>query len=154
MSTEHKYLLDASAFANILPMISAEKVRDSTEVKLFITQLTPFEVGNAFWKLYIRGELEVDEVITLIELMQELIEYGAINIIQVNEFSKIMELVLRRKITYYDASYLYAAKKLGLTLVTDDNGLKTNAKVENIEVIDTSKLRKQHQKYFIMTSQD
>ena len=148
MSTEHKYLLDASAFANILPEISAGKVKDSMNVKLYITQLTVFEVGNAFWKLHARGELEDKEAVVLIELMQELIEYKTVSVIQIDEYNKIMKLALKRKITYYDASYLHTAKKSGFILVTDDNGMKANAEVENINVIDSAKLRKYHPEIF------
>jgi len=52
---KHKYLLDASAFINIVSLIIIEKLKDAP-FELWITQLTPFEIGNSLWKLYIRKE--------------------------------------------------------------------------------------------------
>ena len=144
MSTEHKYLLDASALINILPAISAEYLETSRDIELYITQLTSFEVGNALWKLYIRGELKSDEVKIIIDLIQELIRYDALRIIHAEDLAEIMDITLRRKITFYDASYIFVAKKFQYVLVTDDNGLRTNAKIEKVKTINSKKLMTSH----------
>jgi len=143
-----KYLLDASALVNILPVVSAESLRTSGDVELYITQLTPFEVGNALWKLHIRGEIESDEALIIMELADELIKYGSLNMVQVGDIIEIMKLTLRRKITFYDASYIFAAKKFGFILVTDDNGLRTNAEIEKVRTMSSDKLMEAHPDIF------
>lgn len=145
MSTRYGYLLDASALVNILPLLDVKKFQTSLNMDLFITQLTPFEVGNALWKLYIKRRLDANEVLNLMELMQEFIELKIFNTIQISGFNEIAILALKRKITYYDASYLYLGKNKDLVLITDDSGLRTNAEIENVEAIDTEEFKRRHQ---------
>jgi len=145
MSTKYRYLLDASALVNILPLLNVKKFQTNLNMDLFITQLTPFEVGNALWKLYIKRKLEANEVLNLIELMQEFIALKIFNTIQISGFNEIAILALKRKIAYYDASYLYLGKNKDLVLITDDSGLRTNAEIENVEAIDTEEFKRRHQ---------
>ena len=148
MSINHKYLLDASALVNILSSISAESLRTSRNIELYITQLTPFEVGNALWKLYIRGELRSDEPKIIVELMQELIKYGSLGVIHIEDLTGIMDITLGRKVTFYDASYIFVAKKFQYILVTDDNGLRANAEIEKVKTMNSDKLRTSHPEIF------
>lgn len=43
------------------------------------------------------------------------------------DLTGVMELAVRLKLTFYDASYLYVAKKLNLILVTEDEELRGRA---------------------------
>jgi len=63
--------------------------------------LTPFKVGKALWKLYTRDRLKSDEAKIIIELMQELIRYGSLRIIHVEDLMGIMDITLERKVIFY-----------------------------------------------------
>ena len=143
MSNKLRYLLDASALLNIISKINLETLL-TNDVELFITQLTPFEVGNALWKLSFRNIISEEEANIIVELLNQMINLEALRIIQITNYPDILSVSLRRKITFYDASYIFTASIHKLILVTDDNGLKINAKLEGIEVISSKKLREKH----------
>jgi len=145
MSTDAKYLFDASAIINILPLIDARKLQTKLNLSFFINQLTPFEVGNALWKLYLRKKLESLEVMNFITLMQEFIEMGIFQVLQVTDFNAVASIAIDRKITYYDASYIHLGKERNMILITDDNGLRTNAEIENVISITTDEFKEKHQ---------
>ena len=57
-------------------------------------------------------------------------------------------------LNYYDATYLYLTKKIDAVLITDDNGMKTNAKIENIMTLDSTELRARYSTIFKLSSPD
>ncbi len=135
------YLLDASSFFNILPFIPAKKTKDKQDLDLNITNLTPFEINNVLWKLYIRKRIGESEAKELSKLISELINSKIVKTLQVDEIEKVLNIAIRRKMSYYDASYIYVAIREKLVLVTDDNGMKKHAEKEGIKVIDSDELR-------------
>lgn len=59
------------------------------------------------------------------------------------EFKGTMELATELRSTFYDASYLYAAKSRKLKLVTEDRELKDKAEHANIEAVTVNRFLKE-----------
>ncbi|MGQ4891658.1 MAG: type II toxin-antitoxin system VapC family toxin [Candidatus Njordarchaeia archaeon] len=148
MKDEVRYLLDASAFFNILPFIPSKKMEDNPDLELFITNLTPFEINNVIWKLYVRNSIGESEAKELSKLVGELIDSDAVKTLQIYEYEEILNMAIRKKMNYYDASYLYVAIREKLVLVTDDNGMKKHAETEGIKVINSDSLKSIHPNLF------
>ena len=57
------------------------------------------------------------------------------------DFSNILDIAVKERLTFYDASYIYLAKKSVLTLVTHDDTLSKIAKkyVKTVSVTDIAK---------------
>ncbi len=111
------YLLDASA---VYPVIlrMREKVMEYSHI-FSVLDLTFYEVGNVLWKEFRRGRLENRKVV--VEMFEEF--FSEVNVRRMPDMSDILELAARENLTFYDASYLIAAKKYGIKLVTEDRDL-------------------------------
>ena len=131
-----KYLFDASSLVLIIGKIANENILKEP-VSLLITPLTPFEYGNAFWKAFIRREITLEEFEKALMLLEKLIDIGILSIVRVENFNEIAKISARRKISFYDASYVFLAKEENATLVTEDNGLKEACLAERVDVIDS-----------------
>ena len=113
-----EYLLDASA---IYPLILrlGEEILDHAS-RFSILTLTPYEVGNALWREHRRGR--VRELKWLAELFALIL--GELGKIDVQEhWRDVLKLAADENLTFYDASYLYVSRRLGLRLVTEDRDL-------------------------------
>jgi len=51
-----------------------------------------------------------------------------------------MKLATKLKLTFYDSSYLYVAKKLNLTLITEDMELKNKAEKAGVNTKTTEEI--------------
>jgi len=113
-----EYLLDASAIYPLLLSLG-ERFVDYAD-KFSILDLTIYEVGNTLVKEFRRGR--ISNLRAAVELFNEVFNYvytvrGEIDI------SKVAELALSENLTFYDAAYLYTARKLGVKLVTENKDL-------------------------------
>ena len=57
------------------------------------------------------------------------------NIKSAEEFKEVMKLAAQLDLTFYDASYLYLAKKIGMPLVTEDKELLEKAKNASVKAL-------------------
>ncbi|MGQ4892231.1 MAG: type II toxin-antitoxin system VapC family toxin [Candidatus Njordarchaeia archaeon] len=120
---EMSYLIDASA---LLPLLKRYGERIAFwRHKLFILDLTIYEVGNAIWKdLYLikRGKIKTNlgGVRELIEAVIEIL--AQLNVLSINleDFDRIIEESTNLGLTFYDSAYVYYAEKNNLTLITED----------------------------------
>ncbi len=111
------YLLDASAVYPII-LRMREEVMEYSHI-FSVLDLTFYEIGNVLWKEFRRGRLENRKVV--VEMFEEF--FGEVSVRRMPEMSDILELAARENLTFYDASYLIAAKKYGIKLVTEDRDL-------------------------------
>ncbi|MGQ9469564.1 MAG: type II toxin-antitoxin system VapC family toxin [Nitrososphaerales archaeon] len=80
-----------------------------------------------------------EEAINKAEHLAKILEIIEVTKIESNQdFRKVMELATELKLTFYDASYLHAAKNRKFTLVTEDMELKEKAEQASIEAITVS----------------
>ncbi len=147
----NKYLLDTSALWNIRNKINPAAIIEEG-IKLYITQLTPFEYGNILWKSYIRGITTQTEIKNEITLLEKLIETKILEIITIKNYKQISTTSIKLKITFYDASYVTTAKTNNIPLVTDDKGLLENSKAISIKAITSKDLKKTHPEIFYKTN--
>ena len=115
-----RYLLDASALYP-LALSLREKLLDYSGL-MAVLDLTVYEVGNAVWKECRRGRVRNPRALAAV--FAEL--FNSIETVKLESkaIAEVLELALAEGITFYDAAYLHAARKLGLKLVTEDSNLK------------------------------
>jgi predicted nucleic acid-binding protein len=109
------YLLDASVIYSLLDYIDKVDVK-----KVNILDLTFYEVGNAIWKDY-RIHKKIKDPFILAKLFHELLR--KFNVLRDLPMQEVIRVAVERGLTYYDASYVYAANSRGLTLVSNDKDL-------------------------------
>jgi len=115
-----RYLLDASALYPLVLRLGAGLLDHSP---LFAAlDLTVYEVGNAIWKESRGGRVRDPRALAAIfsEILRE------VEVVSVGSWAvaEVLELALAEGLTFYDAAYLYAARKLGLKLVTEGLDLR------------------------------
>ncbi|MGC9137174.1 type II toxin-antitoxin system VapC family toxin [Caldivirga sp.] len=111
-----KYLFDASALFSLIQQ--GDIIIKGTVIRnIHILHLTIYEVGNVLWKeAYIFKRIKDPHRIA--KLVQEIIK--RINILADPPLDEVLKLSLSRGLAFYDASYVYAAESMGMTLVTED----------------------------------
>ncbi len=94
-----------------------------------ILDLTKYEIGNAIWK--ITKLIEKTDKSTAIDALAQAYHLMAlmevIKIEDVEAHIGTMEIAFDEGLNFYDSAYLQSAKKLGLTLVTEDKRLSKRA---------------------------
>lgn len=131
---EIKYLLDTSALYPLLRRLGKDAI--PLLKHMAILDLTKYELGNVIWKEYKYSLIKkwdklLDEWSEILSAITELTLY-------VDEIKEIENIAIKKNITFYDASYIYKAKKHGLKLVTRDQEILEKFK----ETIDLLKLLK------------
>jgi predicted nucleic acid-binding protein len=110
-----EYLLDASA---LYGLVAHYRRWVGHREKLAILHLTVYEVGNALWKEARAGRLPWREAAgALLRVLSSL------KTLDDPPLEKVLEVAVKRGLTFYDASYAYVAETLGLSLVTQDREL-------------------------------
>jgi predicted nucleic acid-binding protein len=123
-----KYLLDASAFILLIKKADIDSTVQCLENSL-VLDLTFYEVGNAIWKESSLTKFltpkEAEKLMTTAETV-----LANINRVtnEAKDFQKILKIAKTEKLSYYDSSYVYSAKEIGLQLVTEDKELRTKAR--------------------------
>jgi predicted nucleic acid-binding protein len=123
-----KYLLDASAFILLIKKADIDSTVQCLENSL-VLDLTFYEVGNAIWKESSLTKFltpkEAEKLMTTAETV-----LANINRVtnEAKDFQKILKIAQTEKLSYYDSSYVYSAKEIGLQLVTEDKELRTKAR--------------------------
>jgi predicted nucleic acid-binding protein len=113
-----KYLFDSSA---IFRAVKENKIEVLTENCTL--ELARYELGNIIWKDHaLQAKISEQES----KLMAKTIKHtlAIMNVIGIasNE-EEILDIAIKLKITFYDASYAYFAKAKELRLITEDSRL-------------------------------
>lgn len=115
-------IFDSSAIYNMICKGVSGPVAEGATISL-----ASYETGNIIWKEHnIHKRLGSSEAAELIDVVSSVID----NMQKVSlrgMQSKIFEVAARLNISYYDASYVIAAKHSGGTLVTEDKKLALKA---------------------------
>lgn len=126
-----KYVFDSSAiFKSIMENMVEALVGNAT------LDLTRYELGNILWKNYaLKAKTTDKELKSLAELVKQ-----TLNILDITEITgdeeNVLEVAVKLKMTFYDASYAYIAKISEAMLVTEDAELLRKA----ASYVKTSKL--------------
>jgi predicted nucleic acid-binding protein len=117
-----KRLFDSSSIVHLCAKKRVDVLLEGVALSLAF-----YEVGNAVWKqVYLKKSLTREEggkaLATLVEVLKKMGE------VSVEDGPAVLDIAVEEGLTYYDASYVHAAVKNGLTLVTDDERLRSVAK--------------------------
>jgi len=134
-----RLLIDASSLMLLMKTANIQTQLDHLRTS-FLLDLTFYEVGNAIWKetcltkFLTKNESEVlrNRVQTVLARTDKILS-------EASNFQKILDISESEKLSFYDSSYLFAAKEKGLVLVTEDKELRTKAeklvKVQNVATL-------------------
>jgi len=138
------YLLDSSSVALVV-----RRLREKAVVVLqgsATLDLARYELGNVIWK-----ECSLERTITVEEAEGRVADLAkilkAMEIVRVEtseDFRGVMQHATKTRTSFYDASYLYAAKRRKLILVTEDSELQAKAKhsgIRTLRVVDVLRER-------------
>lgn len=128
-----RLLIDASSLMLLMKTANIQTELDHLRTS-FLLDLTFYEVGNAIWKetcltkFLTKNESEVlrNRVQTVLARIDKILS-------EASNFQKILDISESEKLSFYDSSYLFAAKEKGLVLVTEDKELRTKAE-KKVEV--------------------
>ena len=110
-----KFLIDASALYPLIQRLKENMLLHSD--KFAILDLTIYEIGNIIWKEYKRGKIK--DPVLVMKMFEEIMR-NMKKLSSNQEMLEIFDIAVKNNITFYDASYIYVAKKRGLKLVTED----------------------------------
>ncbi len=113
------YLLDTSALYPLV-LLLRERVLEAAG-RLAVLDLTFYEVGNVIWKEHRRGRVRDPAAAAM--MFQEVLAEMEVLSLQ-GSLGEVEELAVKEGLSFYDASYLYAARRHGLRLVTEDADLR------------------------------
>jgi predicted nucleic acid-binding protein len=88
--------------------------------KFAILDLTIYEIGNIIWKEYKRGKIK--DPVLVMKMFEEIMR-NMKKLSSNHEMLEIFDVAVKNNITFYDASYIYVARKHELKLVTEDADL-------------------------------
>ncbi len=133
MDADTKYIIDSSfILAHLLPDEKSQKVQDvfdrlkNEPIMLFAPRILPFEVFNGIQTATMRKRI-------LPQLAKKLQEQFMKITIELKEVNLMDASLIAQKhlLTIYDASYIYLAEKLDISLLTLDKKLAKLASREN-----------------------
>jgi predicted nucleic acid-binding protein len=118
-----KYVIDTSALINIVlkfykkdPNFINRLIEDSVFPDLIF-----YEIGSYLRKYKEINKVSNNEIKEMTELFNYIIGKAKIEDVRLNY--EVFDLSIKENLSYYDAVYLYLAKKYNLTLVSDDKDL-------------------------------
>ena len=121
------YLLDASV---LYPLIVRMRERVMELSHLFsVLDLTRYEVGNVLWKEHGRGRIK--DLGAAVEMFEEF--FDEVEVRRAPEMEAVLRLAVEEGLTFYDASYLAAAREAEIVLVTEDEDLVRFPESINVE---------------------
>ena len=89
----------------------------------YTIELARYELGNIVWKrVSLLRSVNVSRYVELMDVLKKVLNIMKVINIECSE-GEILKLASELKITFYDASYVYEAKKLSIPLVTEDREL-------------------------------
>jgi predicted nucleic acid-binding protein len=115
-----KFLLDASSTLQLIRSLD----NDTTFRVLgesCVLDLGKYEVGNALWKEHVlRRAITEDEFHEFFKLLASVLQHSTILSVENQNLGDVAKIAASEKITFYDASYVEAARGHRLTLITED----------------------------------
>ncbi len=128
-----KLLLDSSAIFRAIKENRIEVLKGNHTL-----DLARYELGNIIWKNYVLHEkVSEPQAKMLAKTVKRAL--SLMNVLGIgDDEEEILETAIQLKITFYDASYVYFARKKQLSLVTEDSRLiKKITPTVNVSTLDS-----------------
>jgi len=111
------YVFDSSSIYALLTKGKIELLGGN-----YTVSLAKFELGNIVWKeVFLHKRINREEGLRLLSFISKVL--NTMNLEDVN-CKETEEIAMDYGITFYDASYVWLARKLDLPLITEDNKLR------------------------------
>ena len=137
-----RYLLDASALLPLVTGFGKELIGKGSREWLATTDLGLYEACNSLWKLStLLRSIPVHEGTEVAAVLGELTRRDVIHLVSIAgvEIPATFRLACDENLTFYDASYVTAARQESAVLVTEDVKLRELAE-KHIKTISYSSL--------------
>lgn len=130
-----RYLFDACSIYRM-----AEASETSGLVQQYTCSLVRYELGNILVKENrIFKKITEEEQRKILHFIGKALKFMSF-ISLIGDEEQILEVAMRYNMTFYDASYVYAARKASATLVTEDG--KISKKIEDyVKVVSAADLK-------------
>jgi Predicted nucleic acid-binding protein, contains PIN domain len=118
-----KYIIDTSALINIVMKFYKKDlnfINGLIEESIF-PDLIFYEIGSYLRKYKEINKVSNNEIKEMTELFNYIIGKAKIEEVRLNY--EILDLSIKENLSYYDAVYLYLARKYNLILISDDKDL-------------------------------
>jgi predicted nucleic acid-binding protein len=113
-------VFDASSIFVAIKTGQSHLLKDSYSVIL-----ARYELGNIIWKeTALSGIYSIDEGVQLVRVFDRILE--EMKLLH-PPLEQVYKTALKYKMTYYDASYLFAAEDLDIPLITEDKKMRQKA---------------------------
>ena len=116
-------LFDASAIMLLIKRRPGEATQ--TLEGEHILDLTIYEVGNAFWKISkLLDKTDAPKALQAIKEAHSILSLMNVQRLEDEaDLTQTMEIAHQKNLSFYDAAYIQVAKRMGLTLATEDTRL-------------------------------
>jgi len=130
------YLFDSNAI-----FLAFKRGKEDILIDEYTINLAYFELGNVIWKeLFIHKSINKEEAEELINILSDILSLMKIIDMSVLDI-EVLRFAYESGLTYYDASYAYAALSNDLILVTEDKRLR-NAIRNKVKVVSINDVKK------------
>ncbi|MGD0804578.1 MAG: type II toxin-antitoxin system VapC family toxin [Candidatus Bathyarchaeia archaeon] len=136
-----KLLFDASSIAETLTQRREDAVNNLAGQTTL--DLTIYELGNVVWKESRRRKRTEGETSTIMGYIEQVLGVMDVHRIQIGDMQMIERYAAKLNLSFYDSSYLTAAKALERTLVTEDEQLRRAAKEAGSPCLSANEVDKQ-----------
>ncbi len=124
----------------ILDTSSIYRVIESGRIDVLVHEktldLAAYELGNVIWKHSRRENISFSEGKKLVSIVEKCL--SLMEVLRPGMRENVYRIAAETGITYYDASFLHAARSHGEPLVSEDQELSTAARNMNIPVHDAN----------------
>ena len=136
-----RLIFDASSIAETL----IQRMEDAADTLAgeSTLDLAIYEMGNVVWKESRRRKRTQEETSTIMGHLEQVLSVMNIQRTQISDMKTIMGNATKFNLSFYDSSYLTAAKTLEGTLVTEDEQLRRAAKEAGYPCLSANEVEKQ-----------
>ena len=122
------FLFDTSSLLLLIRSSNEDKKLNALKQSK-VLDLTYFELGNAIWKeSELLQSLTEDQRDTLVRAIVKTLTTIESVTLYADDFTDIFDIARSERLTFYDSSYIYAAKANKMILVSDDGRLSRIAR--------------------------
>ncbi len=118
-------IIDTSSIYKAVEMNCIEKIEGGKTLDLSL-----YELGNVIWKTVNRGNISISEGKKILDVLMDVI--SLMEIIRTGLNKEAYEIAVKNNISYYDASFLYAALSSNEAIISEDIKLLDIAKKYDI----------------------
>jgi predicted nucleic acid-binding protein len=127
-----KALVDASTLLLLLKHVDERKLADLVG-EVAVLDMTAYEASNGIWKqTRLLNLMTHEEALVTQRALVRLLSKASLVRWEELDHAQAMKLAIARRITFYDACYLVAARSLQLPLATEDRKLAAAAEGQKV----------------------